>query len=208
MKVFCVSLLTFIAVACCNQQTENQSNAVSSSPQKNEVVENILNRRSIRSYKSEQVAQAQLDTIINCAINAPSAVNRQPWEVRVVQHADLLKKINDRVKTKSNNTKEDYSVFYNAPTLIIVARDKQNNYSASDCGMLAQNILLSAESLGLGTCVIGSLAGVFNDSDSGDLLKAIKLPDTHEVIYGIALGYKNETPDAKPREKAKVQFIR
>lgn len=185
---------------------------------KNEVVEAIKNRRSIRSYKPEQIDQAQLDTIIDCGINAPSALNKQTWEVRVVQNADLLKRINDSFveKAKGKELKGSaaraqepgFSVFHGAPTLIIVAKDKSNPYSAVDCGLLAQNILLSAESMNIGTCTIGNMASILNDPDAKEFLKEIHMPDTHEVAFGIAIGYKNESPEAKPRDASKVQYIK
>lgn len=185
---------------------------------KNEVVEAIKNRRSIRSYKPEQIDQAQLDTIIDCGISAPSALNKQSWEIRVIQDADLLKRINDSFveKAKGKELKGSaaraqepgFSVFHGAPTLIIVAKDKSNPYSAVDCGLLAQNILLSAESMNIGTCTIGNMASILNDPDAKEFLKEINMPDTHEVAFGIAIGYKNESPEAKPRDASKVQYIK
>lgn len=185
---------------------------------KNEVVEAIKNRRSIRSYKPEQIDQAQLDTIIDCGISAPSALNKQSWEIRVIQDADLLKRINDSFveKAKGKELKGSaaraqepgFSVFHGTPTLIIVAKDKSNPYSAVDCGLLAQNILLSAESMNIGTCTIGNMASILNDPDAKEFLKEINMPDTHEVAFGIAIGYKNESPEAKPRDASKVQYIK
>lgn len=185
---------------------------------KNEVVEAIKNRRSIRSYKPEQIDQTQLDTIIDCGISAPSALNKQSWEIRVIQDANLLKRINDSFveKAKGKELKGSaaraqepgFSVFHGAPTLIIVAKDKSNPYSAVDCGLLAQNILLSAESMNIGTCTIGNMASILNDPDAKEFLKEINMPDTHEVAFGIAIGYKNESPEAKPRDASKVQYIK
>ncbi|NDW10035.1 nitroreductase [Dysgonomonas sp. 520] len=175
--------------------------------QGNAVVESIMNRRSIRSYKPEQIKQEQLDTIMQCAINAPSARNLQAWEVRVIQNPDLLKRINDRFVEKTK-AKEGSNVFHNSPTLIIVGKDKENPYSPVDCGLLAQNILLSAESMGIGTCVVGYVAVVFNDEVGKEFLKEIKMPDNFDVAFGISIGYKNESPEAKPRDANKVQYIK
>ncbi|MCD7971274.1 MAG: nitroreductase family protein [Candidatus Azobacteroides sp.] len=210
MKKIVWIVLSVVVLTACNQPAGNESSDVAeTTEQKNEVVENILNRRSIRSYTAEQITQEQLDIIIQCAMNAPSAMNKQPWEVRVVQDQEVLKQINDRfVKNANREPKEGFSVFYNAPTLIVIAREKENSYSASDCGMLAQNILLSAESMNIGTCVIGGVAAAFKGEGANELMEALQLPATHEVIYGIATGYKNESPEAKPRDMNKVQYIR
>ena len=211
--LYFVGAIFFAFASCTSNESKPQV-----MEQKNEVEKTIMSRRSIRAYKPEQVAQAQLDTIVQCAKNAPSALNRQSWEVRVIQSADLLARINNRfVENAKGKTLQGsaaraqepgFNVFHGAPTLIVVAKDKNNPYSAVDCGLLAQNVLLSAESMDIGTCVIGNTASILNDPASKDFLKEINLPDTHEVVFGIAVGYKNEHPDAKPRDAAKVQYIK
>lgn len=213
-------LLLFVGslffISC--QETVKETMITTVSEHKNEVVEAIKNRRSIRSYKPEQIDQAQLDTIIDCGINAPSALNKQTWEVRVIQNADLLNRINssfvEKAKGKdlkgsaSRSQEPGFSVFHGSPTLIIVGREKNNPTSFVDCGLLAQNILLSAESMNIGTCTIGNMASILNDPDAKEFLKEINMPDTHEVAFGIAIGYKNESPEAKPRDASKVQYIK
>jgi nitroreductase len=184
--------------------------------QENSIIKNILSRRSIRSYKQEQVSDNELDTIIRCGINAPSARNWQPWEVRVVQNKEILAEINtdfiEAAKGKSlqgsaaRAQEPDFNVFHSAPTLIVIAADTENHYRKGDCGMLAQNISLSAESLNIGTCVVGNVADIINHS--ANLRKKLAISDTYEVLFGIAIGYKNENPTAKPREANKVQWIR
>jgi nitroreductase len=215
MKKMFIAAIASLMLFSCNNSTKEKT---SDMEQKNAVVEAIMSRRSIRSYKPEQITPEQLDTIVKCAINAPSALNKQSWEIRVIQSADLLSRINnsfvEKAKGKSlqgsaaRAQEPGFSVFHGAPTLIIVGKDKSNSYSAVDCGLLAQNILLSAESMNIGTCTIGNMAGILNDPDSKDFLKEINMPDTHEVVFGIAVGYKNESPDAKPRDESKVQYIR
>lgn len=217
MKILAILSLSFFILTSCNQPAK-ETMTTTASEHKNEVVEAIKNRRSIRSYKPEQIDQTQLDTIIDCGINAPSALNRQSWEVRVIQNADLLKRINDSFVEKAKgkelkgsaarSQEPGFSVFHGAPTLIIVAKDKSNPYSAVDCGLLAQNILLSAESMNIGTCTIGNMTSILNDPDAKEFLKEINIPDTHEVAFGISIGYKNESPEAKPRDTSKVQYIK
>ncbi|NLD95175.1 MAG: nitroreductase, partial [Fibrobacter sp.] len=113
----------------------------------------ILSRHSIRKYKERQVPKDTLDIIIKAGINAPSAKNNQPWEVRVIQNQDLLEKI-----------KATGGSFHNAPSLIVIANDTANPYGEFDCGLLSQNIMLSAESFNLGTCALGNLARAINNN--------------------------------------------
>lgn len=217
MKKLLLLFVGFLSFISC-QDAKKETMTTTIPEHKNEVVEAIKNRRSIRAYKPEQIDQAQLDTIVDCGINAPSALNKQTWEVRVIQNADLLKRINDSFVEKAKGKKlqgsaaraqePGFSVFHGAPTLIIVGREKNNSVSLVDCGLFAQNILLSAESMNIGTCTIGNMASILNDPDAKEFLKEINMPDTHEVAFGIAIGYKNESPEAKPRDASKVQYIK
>ncbi len=193
-KLFLLAVL-FTSLCSCNPQ---QDKPVTPEVNNQEVVvENILARRSIRNYTDQQVTQDQLDILVECAINAPSANNRQPWEVRIIRNADLLSKftaINERA-------------IFNAPTVIVIANDTQNRWSPFDCGLLTQNILLAAESMDLGTCVVGSVPNVLKNEEAKELLESLNLPEGYEPIIGICLGNKNERPDAKPRDAEKVKFI-
>jgi Nitroreductase len=193
-KIFAALMgIAMLLPACnCNEQA--------AIPSKSDlVIENILSRRSVRDYLPQQIAKDTLDIIINAAINAPSASNKQPWAVRVIQNADLLNQIraiNERA-------------IFNAPTLIVIACEKSNFYGAFDCGLLTQNILLAAESFNLGTCALGGVSRLINADtvESKAILAALNIPEGYEVILGIALGHKNQFPEAKPRDPNKVIVI-
>lgn len=197
-KLFSSLLVAFVLMSCSSGTTtgETQTNSNTVDIQK-AVIDNILSRRSIRSYKPEQVEKSKIDTLLLAGINAPSANNKQPWEVRVIQNAELLGKI----KALNEN------IFHHSPTVIIIARDTTNAFGALDCGLLTQNILLSARSMGLGTCSLGSLARLINSPEGIEIKNALKLSEGYETILGISLGYPNESPEAKPREITNVQYI-
>lgn len=183
----------------------------------NSVIDCIKTRRSVRRYRKEQIDKGLLEIVLECALSSPSALNKQPWQVRVIQNETVLSEINKQFvewASKQRNlqgsakraAEEGFSVFHHAPTLIVVARDKNNHYSAGDCGMLAQNIMLSAHSLGLGACVIGNVATVANVSPSL-FFQTMNIPKDYEVAFGIAIGYPDETPDEKPRDTTKIEWI-
>ena len=161
------------------------------------VIENIKNRRSIRAYKPEQVSKDTVDLILQTAINAPSANNKQPWEIRVIQNPDVLNKI------KAINEK----ALYGAPTVIVIANDTNNPYGAFDSGLLTQNILLTAESLGLGTVSSGTIAGILNSKEGAELTASLGLPEGYQPILGIVLGHKDQSPEAKPRDASKIKYV-
>ncbi|MCD8044052.1 MAG: nitroreductase family protein [Tannerellaceae bacterium] len=195
MKKFILAATALVIMnSCCTQQENTAPVEVN---KQEIVVENILNRRSVRNYTDVQVTQAQLETLMQCAINAPSAMNRQPWQVRVVQEANIL----DKIRAVNEKT------IYNAPTVIFIAKDTENRYSDFDCGLLTQNILLAAESMDLGTVVVGSVTSVLNVPEGKEIVESLDLPENYEVIVGICLGNKNEHPDARPRDAEKVKYF-
>ncbi|MCD7937848.1 MAG: nitroreductase [Tannerellaceae bacterium] len=194
MKKIVLLVVVLVGLAACCPQQENTPAEVN---KQEVVIENIMSRRSVRDYTDQQVTKAELQTLMECAINAPSAVNRQPWQVRVVQNQDVLNKI----RAVNERT------IYNAPTVIFIAHEKENRWSAFDCGLLTENILLAAESMDLGTCVVGSVTSVLYASEGKEILEALNLPEDYEVIVGICLGHKNQYPEAKPRDAAKVTYI-
>jgi len=213
-KITLILLLAMGIASCTGEKKADQT--LSEVSKQDVVIENILSRRSIRSYQPEQVKQEQLDLIMKCAINAPSAMNKQSWQVKIVQNQDLLKRMNQGFveHTIKQNPDQDlssfqdpkFSIYHNAPTVIFVAREKGNVMSEMDCGLLVQNILLSAEAMDIGTCVLGGLPRYLLEDEA--LLAELDLPETHELSIAIAIGYKNERPDAKPRDPGKVSYIR
>jgi Nitroreductase len=194
---FAVIINCLIVLSACTGKCDNAPTTSNSTTEI--VMENILNRRSIRDYKPNQVSMDTIDTILKAAINAPSARNHQPWEVRVIRDAELLSSI----KAINGNA------FHNAPMVIVVAYDKNNPYGAFDCGLLTQNILLSAESFDLGTCVLGNFARALNSGtpEANEIVKLLDFSEGYEIIVGVEMGYKNEYPDAKPRETNKVRVL-
>jgi nitroreductase len=207
-------------VSCNNNKTEtveeNSKCEQQCSEQKNQVVDCIMSRRSIRAYKPEQIKDEELKTILECAINAPSARNSQPWEVRVMQNKEAIENLNKEViadmiekrpEAKERFADENASVFFHAPTLLVVAYDTTQYWGQSDCGMLVQNILLAAESMNIGSCAVGCCRDYINSPKAADFVKSLNLPENYVVYLTVTLGYKDENPDAKPRDDKKIAYM-
>ena len=62
---------------------------------KNTVIETIMTRRSVRKYQPQAVNRDTMQVIVECGINAPNAINRQAWEVRIVDNPEVIKKLTD-----------------------------------------------------------------------------------------------------------------
>ena len=215
-------ILFGITMSSCNNSekkepaNENATEQVIASSSNN-VVDCILSRRSIRAYKPEQIKDEELQTILNCGINAPSARNSQPWEIRVIQNKETIDELNKSViadmiekrpEAKERFADENASVFFHAPTLIVIAYDTTQYWGMSDCGMFAQNVLLAAESMNIGTCAVGCCREYLASEKATDFVKSLNLPENYEVYLTITVGYKDQDPEAKPRDEQKIQYVK
>ena len=170
------------------------------------VIDNMMSRRSIRKYKEQAVDRELLKHIMLCGINAPNGQNKQSWEVRIVDDPAFQNEIKAAMAATGNERAA--GCFYNAPVWLFIARDKGYDFSTIDCGLLSQNIMLSANSLGLGTVCLGSpVRFILTSPDKDRILSKLVFSDGYELCICIAMGYPNETPAAKPRDFSKVKFV-
>ncbi len=157
------------------------------------VFETILARRSVRSYKPEQVTTDVLKTLLEAAIWAPTSMRKEPWGFVIVQNKALLQTLSDRAKPlfieelKRNDmnadiwTHADSNLFYDAGTLIIICGRTNSHLPVADCWMAAENMMLAACAMNCGTCVIASA------------LPAIRLPEIKSTL-GIPADYTPVAP--------------
>ncbi len=177
----------------------------------NDVIEAIMDRRSIRRYLDKPVEHEKLEVVVRCGINAPSAVNRQPWIVRVVEDQQLIKDVTEVYKKENaEQVKRDANfknMFRNAPNLICVCTPK--NGGDLDAGLLGENMMLAAQSLGLGTCCLGGPVRFLNSNANAKFfIDRLDIPEGYQLNYILAIGYPDESPAAKPRDPSKVKFIK
>ena len=176
----------------------------------NPVLSTIMARHSVRKYLDRPVEHDKLALLARMGINAPSGMNRQPWIVRVVEDQKLLAQVNEVYK-KANpeQVKRDPSfknMFRNAPNLICVCSPTQGG--DLDAGLLGENIMLAAQSMGLGTCCLGGpVRFITSNPDAAFFLQRLDIPEGYRLNYIIAVGYPDEQPDARPRDASKVKFI-
>lgn len=184
----------------------------------NETIKTILNRRSTRAYLNEQLKPEELDLIIKAGLFAPSGHNKQSWHFSIIQNAEIIKKINNDSKKemlkqdndylKSLAQDENYNLFYNAPTVIVISGEKNAIVPNIDCAAATENMLIAAESLNIGTCWIGLVSFLFKSEKVKTYIKELKIPDGYEPYYAIAIGYKSSPAEqASPRRENTVNYI-
>jgi len=177
----------------------------------NPVLSNIMARRSVRKYLDKPVEHEKLEVIVKCGINAPSGVNRQPWIVRVVEDQKLIADVTEVYKQENaeqvKRDKDFKNMFRNAPNLICVCTPA-NGGGELDAGLLGENMMLAAQSMGLGTCCLGGpVRFLLSNEKCKFFLDCLDIPADYKLNYIIAIGYPDEQPDAKPRDASKVKYI-
>ena len=207
MKTFNIlsaAILLLVASACCQNQAHSSGN------NSDAVIENIMARRSIRKYKPTPVGRDTMNVILECGINAPNGQNRQSWEVRVVDSPELMDEIKEAM-AQGHPDMEPKAVkgcFRNAPVMVFIARDPSYDFSAYDCGLLAENMMLSAWSLGVGSICLGSPVRFLTDNDAcRPVLEKLGFSAGYELCLCIGFGYADEAPAAKQRNPEKVKFV-
>ena len=178
----------------------------------NPVLSSIMARRSIRKYLDKPVEHEKLEVIVRAGINAPSGVNRQPWIVRVVEDQKLIADVTEVYKQENaEQVKRDKgfkNMFRNAPNIICVCTPA-NGGGELDAGLLGENIMLAAQSMGLGTCCLGGpVRFLLSNEKCKFFLDRLDIPADYKLNYIIAIGYPDEQPDAKPRDVSKVKYIK
>ena len=172
-------------------------------------------RRSIRHYTDTPVEREKLQKIAECGINAPNAMNRQDWEVRIVDSKEYFDAVTFLMKKDmpffvNSEDPKFRNGFRNATAAIFIAsptEDPDGMY-LQNVGLMSENICLAAQSLGLGTCVMGGPAMFLNSNVAAKpYLDKLELSDGYKLRIVIAVGYPDEAPQAKPRDASKIKFI-
>ena len=160
----------------------------------NPVLSTIMSRRSVRKYIDKPVEHEKLETVALAGINAPSARNWQNWAVRIIEDQKLMEDVKDMCR--------------NAPNLICVCAPADGKFDL-DAGLLGENMMLAAQSLGLGTCIqTGPVSFLTTDEKAKAFRNSLDIPDGYKLLFIIAIGYPDEQPDARPRDASKVKFIK
>lgn len=205
------TILTFGILGCMLTGCQNkQQEAVMEPQQENQVVNTIMARRSIRKYKPQPVERETMDLILKCGINAPNGQNKQSWEVRVVDNPALMTEFKEAMAKGHPDMNADIvkGCFRDAPTMVFIARDKSYDFSAYDCGLLAENMMLSAWSVGVGSICLGSPVRFLTDNaECAPCLTKLGFSEGYELCLCVGFGYADEEPAAKPRDWGKVKYI-
>ena len=182
----------------------------------NQTIDLIQKRRSHRRYCDQQITPDQLETLMTAVLYSPSARDLQPWHFSFVQNRDLLLRINKaahkqaRLLSETNRNvrfmEDDFHIFYHAPTAVVISAAK-SKFAPIDCGIAVQTLALAAQSLGLGSVIVGLANLAFEGDERSSLEKALAFPQSHQFMISIAIGFPADEKDAHPINPSKITLI-
>lgn len=181
------------------------------------VIDIIYKRRAVRDYLPQKIDEATIRSLLDAAVNAPTAMHEEPWVFVIIQDEKILKSLSDNAKTlvrdeaQGSNSeqakhmldivnKPDFDIFYNANSLIVIYSKFSAQFVVADCWLAAENLMLAACAKGLGTCVIGFAVSALNTTEWKTKLGVSK---EMTAVAPIILGFPaSETPvvSRKPPE--------
>ena len=184
-----------------------------------DLIEAIASRHAVREYTREAVDEPTIQRLIDAAIQAPSAVNEQPWTFTVVRDQKALDAVSVAAKKhmlatlpagyhpqhlRSRLEDPAFHIFYHAPLLIVISAVAPGPWIVEDCALAAENLMLAAAAAGLGTCWIGFAQGYLNTPEGK---KALGLPDRWVTVAPIIVGHPKGPAAAVPRKKPEVRWV-
>lgn len=185
-----------------------------------DLLEAIHRRRAVRSFTERTVDPAILTSLVAAAIEAPSAMNLQPWRFLVLHGRSAIKRVSDAAKAhllqlidaaspfakyRDELADPDFNLFYEAPAVILVCAEGPAVAGAvapnEDCCLAAQNLMLAAVPLGLGTCWIGFARPWLGRPEAKRMLG---MRQEWAPVAPIAVGYPAEEPKPVGRRPAEI----
>jgi nitroreductase len=177
----------------------------------------IYGRRSIRDYTDQPVDKVTVNALIQAAIQAPSAINQQPWAFVVIQDKALLKRYSDRAKVlygQSMNAASmpgelkvmisdpSFNIFYNSGTLIVIYAKPIGQHPDWDCCLAAENLMLAAHDMGLGTCPIGLAWPLL---EQAEVKNDLNVPFDYVPVMPIIVGYPRNPASSVARQEPEIR---
>lgn len=188
--------------------------------QNNTKLDTLYKRRAVRSYLKQRLSNNIIESLIDAAIHAPTAMHQEAWSFAIIQDQDLLKLISDHAKKLLTEERKnpaspfhhesldyfadpEFNIFYGADTLIVIYGKSDRPFIAADCWLAAENLMLAACHIGIGSCVIGLAVETLN---SKELRDELKIPNNLTAFAPIILGYPSGEIAATSRKKPEIIF--
>jgi len=157
----------------------------------NPVTDAIRSRSSTRGYTAQPLTEAQLDALLQAGLQAPTAINRQEIHFTLVPGGHpLLAQLEAEKNRLRDLPPQEHNFYYEAPSVILLSARRDFKWSAVDAGIAVENIALAAESMGLGSVIIGCIFDAMRGEKQAYFASAFRFPETHDFVIAIAVGHK------------------
>ena len=181
-----------------------------------DLVDAIFHRRAVRHYTDRDVDAATVQQLLLAAVQAPSALNQQPWAFGVYHGGKRLRAYSERAKAHlvanypstfelhaRSGLYEDpnYDLFHHANTLVVIYATLGRLHPSEDCCLAAENLMLAAYGMGLGTCPIGFARPWF---DLPETKRELDIPEQYTAVFPVVVGYPAGLTEPAPREEPNV----
>lgn len=172
-----------------------------------EVMQNMITRRSIRSYKPDMVPEEVINRIVEAGTYAATGMGKQSPIIIAVTNKELRDKLSK--KNAEIMGHPDMDPFYGAPVVLIVLANKERPTYVYDGSLVMGNLMLAAHDEGLGSCWIHRAKEEFESPFGKEILKSLGIEGDYEGIGHCVIGYTNgEEPKAAPRKENYVYYIK
>ncbi|MDO4466220.1 MAG: nitroreductase family protein [Bacillota bacterium] len=173
---------------------------------KNQVLETIQQRSSTRAYTKEELTNEQVQALVNAALQAPTARNNQELFFSVANtNSDVIQEMNAEMNAARGVEDPEKTFFYNAPLLILISARENVTFEGVDAGIAVQSIALAAQSMGLGSVIIGCVKPLLKGERKAYYNDKLGVPEEYSFEIAIAIGHIESTK--VPHEYTEQGFV-
>lgn len=170
----------------------------------NETMQSILNRRSTRKYTSDPVSAEALQQIIDAGLWAPTARNEQEVKIAVMDDPELRKAFREAYEAAGGRKNFDYG----CPVFFFLYGDRDFPYTELDSGIVVENMAVAAESLGLGTVIIGCIRDFMRSAAGAAWREKIGMAENDLFTIGLCIGHIAEPTKPQVRKEGRLIFVK
>ncbi len=156
----------------------------------NEVLNAMAKRYSTRGYTGQMLTEQEINVLLGAGLQAPTATNRQEIHITVVKgDHPILAEIEAVKNQRFGIANPPHNFYYEAPVVFLLSGEKAFSWSSLDAGIAVENIALAAESLGLGSLIIGCIKDALTGEKEAYFADRLKFPEGYGFQIAIALGH-------------------
>lgn len=173
----------------------------------NSVICNLLARRSVRNFTEQSIDDRILDVILKTGYYAPSGHNMQTWRFTVLKSQEKIRQLKEITRDKAIERKVHFYGFENPKILVLVSNDRRNKNGVQDASCAAENMMLAAQSYGIGSVWLNPLMTLSDEPEIRKLLDSYQVPRQHIVWAMVALGYPKAPGKLLAKKENVVHFV-